>query len=129
MGETAATWEDVFGKADKPIADIAAALRTLIFRIHPETVECAYPGYNSVSYGFGDKKNSQAYLYLMAQKSRVNLGFYRGIALPDPAGFLEGNGKALRHVKVNGLAMAGAATLEGLIRAAVAERRQALGLD
>jgi hypothetical protein len=129
MGKTAATWEDVFGKADKPVADIAAALRTLIFRIRPETVECAYPGYNGVSYGFVDKKNSQGYLYLMTCQTRLNLGFYQGIALPDPAGLLEGDGKALRHVKVNGLAMAANPALDSLIRAAVAERRQALGLS
>jgi len=40
------------------------------------------------------------------QKSHVNLGFYHGASLNDPAGLLEGTGKKLRHVKVRNMSEA-----------------------
>ena len=33
-------------------------------------------------------------------KAHVNVGFYRGVDLPDPARLLQGTGKSMRHVKV-----------------------------
>ncbi|MBI5671023.1 MAG: DUF1801 domain-containing protein [Chloroflexi bacterium] len=36
----------------------------------------------------------------MPYQNHVNLGFARGVSLPDPAGLLEGTGKKARHVKL-----------------------------
>ncbi len=41
-----------------------------------------------------------AFAYVDAFRAHVNLGFYRGASLPDPAGVLEGKGKLMRHVKL-----------------------------
>lgn len=41
-----------------------------------------------------------AFAYVNVFRAHVNLGFFRGHALPDPAGLLEGTGKFMRHVKV-----------------------------
>ena len=38
--------------------------------------------------------------YVNAFTSHVNVGFFYGAELPDPAGLLEGNGKRMRHVKL-----------------------------
>ena len=38
--------------------------------------------------------------YVNAFTSHVNVGFFHGAALPDPARLLEGNGKFMRHVKL-----------------------------
>lgn len=38
--------------------------------------------------------------YVNAYKDHVNLGFFLGALLPDPAGLLEGTGKRGRHVKL-----------------------------
>jgi hypothetical protein len=38
--------------------------------------------------------------YVNAFKSHVNVGFFYGALLADPAGMLEGNGKRMRHVKL-----------------------------
>jgi hypothetical protein len=38
--------------------------------------------------------------YVNSFKSHVNVGFYYGAALEDPAGLLEGSGKHMRHVKL-----------------------------
>lgn len=38
--------------------------------------------------------------YVNAFKDHVNVGFFRGAEIPDPAGLLEGTGKFMRHVKL-----------------------------
>ena len=38
--------------------------------------------------------------YVNIFKAHVNVGFFNGAALQDPAGLLEGNGKRMRHVKL-----------------------------
>jgi hypothetical protein len=61
--------------------------------------------------------------YVNAFKAHVNIGFFRGVALPDPERLLEGTGKFMRHVKlVPGLEPA-AAALEKLITTAYADMR------
>jgi len=70
---------------------------------------------------------TEHYAYLGLQRAHVNLGFYHGAALPDPAGLLEGTGKSLRHVKVRDAAVAHRPAVRALLRAAIAERRQSAG--
>ncbi|MEO8308700.1 MAG: DUF1801 domain-containing protein [Pseudomonadota bacterium] len=41
-----------------------------------------------------------AFAYVNAFSTHVNVGFYRGANLDDPAGLLEGFGKRMRHVKL-----------------------------
>jgi hypothetical protein len=58
------------------------------------------------------------FAYVGVFRTHVNVGFFRGAALPDPAGLLQGLGKSMRHVKVRpGLALE-AASLEALITTA-----------
>jgi hypothetical protein len=41
-----------------------------------------------------------AFAYVNSFKSHVNVGFFYGAMLEDPAGLLEGSGKRMRHVKL-----------------------------
>ncbi|HET8749061.1 MAG TPA: DUF1801 domain-containing protein [Ramlibacter sp.] len=41
-----------------------------------------------------------AFAYVGAFRAHVNVGFFRGAELSDPAGLLEGTGKSMRHVKL-----------------------------
>ena len=41
-----------------------------------------------------------AFAYVNAFTAHVNVGFFRGAELADPAGLLEGTGRYMRHVKV-----------------------------
>ena len=59
--------------------------------------------------------------YVNVFRSHVNVGFFRGAALPDPAGLLEGAGKFMRHVKLRPGTSANEAALRGLIEAAYAD--------
>jgi hypothetical protein len=102
-------------------------LRDLVHVVDPMTVEVVRLGDRAASYGVGPKKMSEAYAYVMPQARWVNLGFYRGSALPDPAHRLEGTGASLRHVKVRDLPSVASPELRSLLEAAVAERRAVVG--
>ena len=56
--------------------------------------------------------------YVNVFKSHVNVGFFQGASLPDPAGLLQGNGKFMRHVKLRPGTEIDAGSLNGLIEAA-----------
>lgn len=61
------------------------------------------------------------FAYVGVSTAHVNVGFFYGVALADPAGLLQGSGKRMRHVKLKpGTAMNDAA-LERLIEAAYAD--------
>jgi len=59
-----------------------------------------------------------AFGYVNAFTAHVNVGFFRGAQIADPAGLLEGTGKFMRHVKLRPGIDINAATLEQLIKAA-----------
>ena len=56
--------------------------------------------------------------YVNAFTSHVNVGFFQGASLPDPAGLLQGNGKFMRHVKLRPGEATETAFLRGLIESA-----------
>jgi hypothetical protein len=59
-----------------------------------------------------------AFAYVNMFKSHVNVGFFCGALLEDPAGLLEGSGKRMRHVKLRPDREPDAAALADLIDAA-----------
>ncbi len=59
--------------------------------------------------------------YVNVFTSHVNVGFFHGASLPDPAGMLQGNGKYMRHVKLRSVEAANAAALSRLIEAAYSD--------
>jgi hypothetical protein len=121
------TFEDLMAAAVPEMRPIARRLREIIAEIDPEAVEVVRLGDGAATYGLGPKKMSEGYAYIMPYKQWVNLGFYMGATLPDPAAIMEGTGKKLRHVKVRSVEDAGRPAIRALIEAALAERNQALG--
>jgi hypothetical protein len=69
-----------------------------------------------------------AFGYVNAFTVHVNIGFFHGAALDDPAGLLEGSGKRMRHVKLRWARPANAAALSELIVAAYRDIRLRLDL-
>jgi hypothetical protein len=59
--------------------------------------------------------------YVSIFTSHVNVGFFHGASLPDPARFLQGNGKSMRHVKLRPETPIDAASLRKLIEAAYSD--------
>ena len=68
-----------------------------------------------------------AFGYVDAFSAHVNVGFFHGAELDDPAGLLEGAGKRMRHVKLRWAQPVNAAALSELIAAAYRDIRSRLG--
>jgi hypothetical protein len=67
-----------------------------------------------------------AFAYTNAFTAHVNVGFFLGTSLGDPAGLLQGDGKYMRHVKLRPGVPVDPAALEALITAAYLDIRARL---
>ena len=130
MAETKyGTFDELMDIAEPGMRPIVERLREIVVEVDPDTVEVVRLGDRAATYGVGPKKMSEGYAYILPHKNWVNLGFYKGAELPDPAGLMEGTGKMLRHVKVRSVQDAERPEIRTLIGEALAERRQALDLS
>jgi hypothetical protein len=67
-----------------------------------------------------------AFGYTNVFTAHVNIGFFRGASLPDPAGLLQGDGKYMRHVKLKPGTAVDASSLETLITVAYLDMKARL---
>ena len=65
-----------------------------------------------------------AFAYVAAFSAHVNVGFFNGAFLPDPARLLQGTGKRMRHVKLRWGEPTDEAALEALIAQSYADIRR-----
>lgn len=84
-------------------------------RCGPDVRELLHDGHPTACVG------EAAFAYVNAFTAHVNVGFFCGAALPDPAGLLEGGGRFMRHVKLRPGAAVDTAALQALIAAAYAD--------
>lgn len=70
--------------------------------------------------------NDAAFAYVNAFKAHVNVGFFRGAELADPADLLEGTGKYMRHVKLGPDREIDAIALVDLIESAYIDMKRRL---
>ena len=61
------------------------------------------------------------FAYVNVFTSHVNVGFFQGASLPDPARLLQGTGKFMRHVKLKPATPVSTAAVSKLIEAAYAD--------
>src|ERR1700741_4271559 len=84
---------------DRHIFDLALALREVILEEAPTASESIYQVYTvAIWFGFSGKMKDM-FCYIATNAGHVNLGFPKGTSLPDPNRVLEGEGKAMRHIK------------------------------
>lgn len=127
MAETKfGSFEDLLEITEEELRPIASTLKEIILETCPDACEVVRLGDRAATYGVGPKKMSEGYVYILPYQSWVNLGFYRGAALEDPHGLLEGTGKNLRHIKMRTVEDAGRPGVRALIRQAMEERKRAL---
>ncbi len=62
--------------------------------------------------------------YVNVFTAHVNVGFFHGASLPDPARLLHGNGKHMRHVKLRPGTAANAGALSRLIETAYSDIKE-----
>jgi hypothetical protein len=111
---------------DRPdeITDIALAARQLVLKCAGDCCEMIYEVYCiSDAFSFTGKLG-QAFIHIASYGRHVNLGFNRGTELDDPHGRLCGNGKLMRHVRLESLKAVNGRDVKRLVMAAVAQGRQ-----
>ena len=122
--EQLGSFEAILKPHSRTVHEIARALRALIETLHPDAVETPRNGERCTTYGVGPRKMTEAYAYIMPLKSSVNLGFYHGIALPDPNGLLSGTGKSARHAKITDITEVRMPAIKALLSAAIIARKE-----
>jgi len=60
------------------------------------------------------------FAYVNVFTAHINVGFFQGASLPDPAGLLQGSGKFMRHVNLKPGTPTNSAALTALIHTAYA---------
>ena len=122
-------FNEIMSHAPEEVAELARAVRDLVFDVLPETVEVVWPKQGSVGWGTGPKKFSEQFAYLMPFKRHVTLGFYYGGELPDPAGLLPDSGGrqvsgklSMRSLKLSTLDDVKRPELRSLMKVAVRHR-------
>jgi hypothetical protein len=70
-----------------------------------------------------------AFGYVNAFRDHVNVGFFRGAEIADPAGLLEGTGKFMRHVKLRSERDVDATALCQLIASAYSDMKRRLDAE
>ena len=100
--------------ADQPPKNkaIIKALRAFVKRTAPKLEE-------SVKWGNGCWVNGKAPVaYVYSDKGFVQFGFFRGAALDDKKGLLEGKGQYVRHIKVRAVSGIDRTAFAALLRQA-----------
>jgi hypothetical protein len=86
----------------------------------PDVTELLHDGHPTACVG------EAAFGYANVFTAHVNVGFFRGATLPDPASLLQGAGKYMRHVKLRPDVPVDEASLASLIDAAYRDIRARL---
>ena len=104
---------------DRHIANLALALREVILEEMPDASESVYQVYTvAIWFGFTGKMKDM-FCYIATNAAHINLGFPHGSTLPDPNKVLEGEGKAMRHIKLRSLQDVERPLVRRYIRAAI----------
>jgi uncharacterized protein DUF1801 len=110
---------DTFLKGYSPqVREIAVKAREVILSVAPDATEKVYPGWKVIQYAKGADMKS-VFAAISPQRERVNLGLANAVDLADPDGLLEGDGKAIRHLKLTSADAAGAPAVRELVRGAL----------
>ena len=67
----------------------------------PNAIEMVYDNYNALACGFGPSERVSDVIFSIALYPRhINFFFLQGAKLPDPDGLLQGEGSAVRHIRL-----------------------------
>lgn len=99
---------------------IARAWFAEMRRCGPDVTELLHDGHPTACVG------DAAFGYVNVFTSHVNIGFFHGASLADPARILQGTGRFMRHVKARPASLPDAASLRALVEAAYADIKKRL---
>ncbi len=110
--------EDFLATFAPDVRNLALALRDLVFEVEQTAIEQIDVPAHLLAYGYA-KTYTHLMCVIILYKEYVNLGFPRGVDLPDSEGLLEGTGKRARHVKIYDLSQVDTPEIAALVQASV----------
>ncbi len=109
--------DDYLAAIPGELREVAGTLRGGIRDAAPEAAE-------AMKWGQPVYDARGPFVALKAHPRHVTLTFWRGAALPDPAGLLSGEGDRMRHARFASVADVDETAVAGLVRAAVDLNRE-----
>jgi hypothetical protein len=101
---------DLYVARENPaFVQVVDTLRALVKKTIPQATEAMNP------WGVPVFESNGPLCYLRVGKKHVTFGFPRGSAMKDPGKLLEGEGRNLRHVKIDAVAQARDPHLKSLL--------------
>ena len=114
---------DFISSYNSHVRATALSARGLVVNLLPEVVEQFDAQSKLIAYGF-DRTYKGTICFIMPLEAEVNLGFPRGVELPDPGRLLTRSGKFARHVRLCDPEDAREPALKALVEASMALTRQ-----
>ena len=105
---------------DQALIELFTALRSFIWKLHPEANELLYHTHALTAVFTVSEKLSDGFCHIPIYTEHLNLGFNKGSLLDDPHNLLEGTGKWIRHIPVRSEADFRQNGVEELVQAAIA---------
>ena len=86
---------------DKEVIALALKTRAMVLGEAPAATETIYDAYSAVAirYSFTGRLK-ESFCHIAVYSRYVNLGFNRGVELPDPQRLMQGTGRWTRHVTI-----------------------------
>ena len=90
---------------DDAIVKLALAVRKKVLTECPKATESIVDAYNAVAIGYSfTGRLKESFFHIAVYEKYVNLGFNRGVYLPDPHKLLRGTGNNTRHITIRSAA-------------------------
>ena len=97
--DTAQPAEFLLDEYPAAIRETGRALRDLILRTVPGTVETIRPGWRWIAYSLPDGKRVRNYAWIGPERKHIHLGFEHGTLLADPQRLLHGAEERLKKFR------------------------------
>jgi hypothetical protein len=114
------TIDELLAGYSPEVRELALRACDLARSVVPDAVVKVHPGWKNIFFSTGPRM-SDGVLAVVPHSTRINIQLF-GAGLDDPAGLLEGTGKAGRHIKVSSLDLLESPALRDLLVAAVAHK-------
>lgn len=106
---------------DPSIQELTLALRDYLLNLVPQSNELIWDNYNAVAMAYSkSEKLKDAFCHIAVYSKHVNFGFNRGAELSKRNIKLNGNGKLIRHIKINAIEDFQSAELDKMVFEALA---------
>lgn len=114
------TVDELLAGYSPEVRELALRACDLARSVLPHAVVKVHPGWKNIFFSTGPRM-SDGVLAVVPHSTRINIQLF-GAGLDDPAGLLEGTGKAGRHIKIASLDLLESPALRDLLVAAVAHK-------